>query len=78
MSVKKGIKAKKRPKGRPSVYVSAKDMQEDIDSYFRKCKPKPLKDKKGKPLTTSNGVPIIELNPPTITGLALHLGFASR
>jgi hypothetical protein len=72
------METEKNKEGRPLKYKTEKQLQTAIDTYFRKCKPKMLKNSKGKILTNSNGVPIIELNPPTLSGLALHLGFASR
>lgn len=63
--------------GQPPKFKTAKDLKKKIDNYFKKCQPKYVKDK-GKVLLTTKGTPIIEWNPPTITGLALHLGFVSR
>lgn len=64
--------------GRPLKYNTAEEMQIHIDEYFEKCQPKPYLNDEGKPLLDGKGNPIIELNPPTITGLALHLGFVNR
>lgn len=64
--------------GRPPFYNTKEEMQEKIDAYFKECK--------GKLLTIDdivvrdkNGIPVvIDAKPPTITGLALALGFNSR
>ena len=64
--------------GRPPIFKDPEEMQQIIDAYFDKCKPELEKDAEGRVLTTAKGVPIIKLNPPTITGLALALGFNSR
>lgn len=64
--------------GRPLMYKTKEELQEKIDEYFEKCK--------GKYLTIDdvlvrdkNGIPVVvDAKPPTITGLALALGFASR
>lgn len=66
------------PVGRPLKYKTAEEMQKGIDEYFELCQPKYATDAEGKVLKDSRGNPIMELNPPTITGLALHLGFCNR
>ena len=67
-----------KPVGRPLKYKTAEEMQAGIDEYFELCQPKPMTDDEGFILKDKSGNPVIELNPPTITGLALHLGFESR
>lgn len=64
--------------GAPRKWKSVKAMQEAIDAYFKKCEGEPLivdgavaVDKYGSPI-------IINVRPPTITGLALSLGFTGR
>ena len=65
--------------GRPPKYKSAEEIQEKIDQYFEECKGKPLLDAGGKQIYNKLGYPvIIGDKPPTITGLALALGFTSR
>ena len=65
--------------GRPPKYRSAKAMQKVIDKYFESCESKPLLDKNGNVLTDKHGKPVIIPGPPpTITGLALALGFTNR
>lgn len=66
--------------GRPRKYKSAAEMQEAIDQYFGECQGAPLIDlKTGNPVLNKFGYPIIlNRRPPTVTGLALALGFNSR
>ena len=64
---------------RPKIYDTPKKMQKAIDKYFEDCQGKPLKDEKGNVLTSKNGNPILMgARAPTVTGLALALGFNSR
>lgn len=64
---------------RPLTYKTVEELQYAIDQYFDGCKGKPLIDDDGYAVTDKNGNPIIVgEKPPTITGLALALGFASR
>lgn len=66
-------------KGRPLKYKTVEEMELHIEEFFNECQPVVMTDKStGKILTNSNGIPIVEYNPPTLTGLALHLGFESR
>lgn len=65
--------------GRPPKYRSAKSMQKVIDKYFQSCESKPLLDQNGNVLTDKHGKPVIIPGPPpTVTGLALALGFTNR
>ena len=66
------------PVGRPLKYKTAEEMQKGIDEYFELCQPKPMMDAADKPFIDSKGNQMYELNPPTISGLALHLGFVNR
>ena len=60
-------------------YSKPEDMQEAIIAYFAGCEDKYLKDKEGELVFDKLGRPIVlKANPPTITGLALALGFTSR
>lgn len=69
--------------GRPPKYTSPEQIEGLIDEYFKKCEGKVLtvEDEDGKqvPVLDKYGKPIIyDAHPPTVTGLALALGFESR
>jgi hypothetical protein len=64
--------------GRPPKYNSPEEMQTAIDEYFEDHQPRIRKDSVGNPIINKNGLPSIDLNPPTISGLALFLGFSNR
>lgn len=68
----------RRPEGRPRKWNSAKAMQKAIDMYFEIKKPEIIKDDEGNAVFDRSGKPIYEMNPPTVSGLALHLGFVNR
>lgn len=66
------------PGGAPRKWKSVSAMQKAVDAYFKKCEGEPLiidgeqqRDKYGVPI-------VINAKPPTITGLALALGFTGR
>ena len=68
-----------RSRGRPPAFDSVEEMEKLIEEYFIECKGKPLLDKEGEPMFDKWGHPImINVEPPTVTGLALALGFNSR
>lgn len=65
--------------GRPPKYATAEQMQAAIDQYFEDCKGEPIIGDDGMPICDKWGKPfIINEHPPTVTGLALALGFTSR
>ena len=65
--------------GRPPKYATAEQMQAVIDQYFEDCKGEPIIRDNGQPILDKYGRPfIIHQHPPTVTGLALALGFTSR
>lgn len=65
--------------GRPPKYDSPEQMQEIIEAYFRDCEGYMLKDNDEEIVFDKYGQPVIVgAKPPTITGLALALGFSSR
>lgn len=65
--------------GSPPRYKTKEEMQKRIDEYFTACEGYVLTREDGEPLYDKNGRPIITgEKPPTITGLALALGFTSR
>ncbi len=71
--------AVKRTVGRPPKYQCKEEIQEKIDTYFKKCEGEVLKDDEDNPIFNKFGNPvIINQHPPTVTGLALALGFTNR
>lgn len=82
MAKGRGLVAKERSErmaaGAPRKWKSVKAMQEAIDAYFKKCEGEPL-IVDGSVAVDKYGVPIIiNVKPPTVTGLALALGFTGR
>ena len=72
---------KKVETGKPPKYKDPEEMQKVIDAYFEECKGEPfINSETGLPLVTDKGHVIwnIPPKPPTVTGLALALGFTSR
>lgn len=60
-------------------YETPEELQEAVDSYFTDCKGAPLLDKDGDPVMNKYGEPIIiNAHVPTVTGLALALGYETR
>lgn len=72
--------AKKNYGGRPPKFKTKEEMQEKIDAYFASCEGELLLDDAGNPVCAPKvGLVYIKPpKPPTVTGLALALGFASR
>lgn len=68
----------KHPGGRPPKYSSVEDLQAAIDAYFVDCEGKALKDDDGRPVLYKGRPVIVGEKPPTVTGLALALGFSDR
>lgn len=65
--------------GRKPRYKSKEEIEGIIEKYFEECKGTPLFGEDGKVMLDKQGHPIIcGKKPPTITGLALALGFTSR
>lgn len=65
--------------GRPLKYKTCEEMQYVIDQYFIKCEGELLLDDENMPIADKYGNPIIiNKKVPTITGLALALGFNGR
>lgn len=66
-------------KGRPPKYENQAELQQMIDRYFEACEGTLLRDASGNFVLDKNGFPVrVGARPPTITGLALALGFNSR
>ena len=60
-------------------YTDPEEMRVKIDEYFEECKGTLLKDHNGDPILTKWGDPVfLDRRPPTLTGLALALGFKKR
>ena len=76
----KGVGSMAKSKvGRKPRWASAAKMQEVIDKYFEDCEGEQLKNDAGEPVFTKYGTAImIHAKPPTVTGLAMALGFTSR
>lgn len=66
--------------GRKPKYTSAEQVQTLIDGYFTRCRGTILRDPDTQqPVFDKYGQPvIIDAMPPTVTGLALALGFTNR
>lgn len=71
---------KKSHGGRPPKFKTKEEIQEKIDAYFKECDGVPFYGEDGRPLQTVKGYILYkkEPKPPTVTGLALALGFLSR
>lgn len=65
--------------GRPPIYKTVNEIEEKIDIYFKECEGEILKYDNGKTVLNKFGNPVvINRKPPTVTGLALALGFTNR
>lgn len=65
--------------GRPPKYTCKEEIEEKIDTYFKDCEGRLLTDENDKPILSKYGEPVyLGSHPPTVTGLALALGFESR
>lgn len=60
-------------------YKKPEELQEAVDGYFKRCEGVVVTDQDGKPMIDRWGkVMKIDAEPPTVTGLALWLGFTGR
>lgn len=66
--------------GRPPKYKNVEEIEEKIEQYFAICEGEPLLDDEGNQVINKYGYPcwIKAPKPPTVTGLALALGFTTR
>lgn len=66
--------------GRKPKYTKKEEIEGLIDKYFEDCKGQLLvNEMTGEPVIDKWGNPVyVDRHPPTITGLALALGFATR
>lgn len=66
-------------RGRQWKYGTPEELQAAVDRYFKQCEGTLVFDKNGVPVTKKNGVQLrAGGTPPTITGLALFLGYRNR
>lgn len=71
--------AEKKARGRSPKYSNKEEIEEKITTYFKECEGEILRDSNGNPVLNRRGEPvIINQRPPTVTGLALALGFTNR
>ncbi|MBS5001091.1 terminase small subunit [Holdemania filiformis] len=72
-------KAKRTYLGPKPKYTSPDEITGLIDQYFKDCEGTPLIDDNGQAVLDKWGrLVIVGAHPPTVTGLALALGFTSR
>lgn len=65
--------------GRPPKYTCKEEIEGLIEEYFKTCDGDMAMDAEGNPQLNKWGYPvIIGQKPPTVTGLALALGFSTR
>lgn len=65
--------------GRPPHYSTPEELQIVIDEYFDKFSGLTImRDSTGVAVLDKQGKPILEIKPPTLSGLAYHVGFLSR
>lgn len=65
--------------GRPALYKDVSVLEAKIKEYLEiKCKDEIITGIDGKPVCDLKGRLVIKYHPPTISGLALHLGFLNR
>ena len=72
------METKNRLSGRPPKYSTLEELQSAIDDYFVACEGETLQDIDGNPVLYKGHPVVIGAKPPTVTGLALALGFTSR
>lgn len=64
---------------RKPLYDTPEELQAAVDAYFRHCAGVPVFDSDGFPVKDAHGREVRKgAIPPTVTGLSLFLGFASR
>lgn len=70
--------AVKKPLGRPAMFRTPEEMQAKIDEYFATQIGLFPVLSNGQPVYDKHGKPLLDEVPPTVSGLALFLGFADR
>ncbi len=69
----------KKTVGRPPKFKCKEEIEQKIKLYFEYCEGELLREDDGPPILNKFGQPIIiNQHPPTVTGLALALGFSGR
>lgn len=70
----------KNKAGRPPKYKNKEEIEGLIENYFKECEGELFLDEDGNPVITEKGVILYKVppKPPTVTGLALALGFTAR
>lgn len=78
--IERGGGMHKEKGGRPPMYTSKEEIEGLIENYFEECEGIPFLDSEGNPLMANNGNILYKKQPkpPTVTGLALALGFTTR
>lgn len=66
------------PGGRPPIFENPDQLVDKINDYIKSCVPEYMKDNNGEYVTTEKGLVLLKNNKPTVTGLAMFLGFADR
>lgn len=73
------MKNKNHKGGRRALYTDPELMQKRIDTYFVMCAGELATDESGALKLDKDGRPFyVNTKPPTVTGLALYLGFSDR
>lgn len=71
--------AKNARRGAKPKYSAPEEIEGLIDAYFTECEGTLLTDHNGDPILDKWGNPVyLSRRPPTVTGLALALGFKTR
>lgn len=69
----------KHPGGRPPKFKSVDEIAGKAEQYFMDCAGTLLMDEEGRPALDKWGEPVyLNRRPPTVTGLALAMGFSGR
>lgn len=67
-----------RPPRGSAFYETPEQMEAAIEEYFLTCRPTPVLDRNGNQIMDARGQPVMKDHPPTVSGLALFLGFSCR
>ena len=64
--------------GRPLKFKTVKELESKIEEYFDSCQDEIARDDDGNVITDKSGNAVWIPKPPTVSGLALALGFDDR